>query len=303
MKGFQSLVRIGLAALLLAISPVRAETPLPSTDTAFLANPAIWTVHGHGGSLAYVFGSIHLVPANLDWHSDPVMHAMQRADSFVFEVQLNDATEHAVAAYIQDHGTLAPGMSLREMLSPQAKLDYDAALAQTGLRLQDIDSMRPWMASITLDMTDMMRRNYQPGGVDKQIFSWAARTGKRLLAFENVDDQLKMLAPSGPKLEMEGFELELHDLKNASKTVGPLVDAWAHGDVATIERITLQEMKNYPHVQKAIFTDRNQMWVNKIGKLLSVPRTYFICVGAAHLVGPNGVPALLRKAGYQVDGP
>jgi uncharacterized protein YbaP (TraB family) len=309
MKGTRGFWQRVLAALVIGLAPwsAVAETGTllaPQEEAKIMASPALWTVHGQGGSVAYLFGSIHLVPQQMDWRSPPVVQAMQRSDTFVFEVPLNDQTEHAVAAYIKDNGTLAPGMSLREMLSPQAKIDYDAALEQTGLRLEDVDTMRPWLASITFDVTDMMRRNYDPGGVDKQIFAWALRQGKNTDAFETVADQLAILAPGGPKLEMEGFELELKDLKHASNIVGPLVDAWAHGDVATIDRISNDEMKKYPHVQKAVFTDRNARWAKSIQTMLrQKPRTYFIVVGAAHLAGSGGVPALLRKAGFTVDGP
>jgi uncharacterized protein YbaP (TraB family) len=37
--------------------------------------------------------------------------------------------------------------------------------------------------------------------------------------------------------------------------------------------------------------------------MLAEPHTYFITVGAGHLLGPKGVPALLRAKGYRVEGP
>ena len=37
--------------------------------------------------------------------------------------------------------------------------------------------------------------------------------------------------------------------------------------------------------------------------MLDEPHTFFITVGAAHLVGKTGVPNLLRAAGYKVEGP
>ncbi len=292
------------AAILVAFLSAAASADPDLSTARIAANPAIWTVHGRGGSMAYLFGSIHLIPKQMDWRSPTVARAMQRSDTFVFEVMLNDATAHAVAAYIRDKGTLAPGMSLRAMLSVEAQADFDAALVQTNLRLEDVDSMRPWLASITLDVADMVRRDYDPGGVDKQIFSWSVRENKNIQALETVQQQLEILAPSGPKVEMEAFELELRDLKNASNTVGPLIDAWAQGDMSTVDHITRAEMNKYPHVQKAVFIDRNAAWVKQIRTFLSQKqRTFFIVVGAAHLAGRNGVPALLRKAGYQVDGP
>jgi uncharacterized protein YbaP (TraB family) len=288
----------------LAGVPARAEAPALPAMGHVAASPALWTVHGRGGSMAYLFGSIHLVPKQLDWRSASIARAMQRSDTFVFEVMLNDATSHAVAAYMQEQGTLPPGMSLRAMLSPQAKSDFDAALVLTKLRLEDVDQLRPWLASITFDMADMIQRNYEPGGVDKQIFSWAVREGKNVEAFATVEQQLEFLAPAETRLEMEGFEVELKDLKNASNNLGPMVQAWARGDVDTVERISTAEMSKYPSVEKAVFIDRNESWVRQIRGMLSrKPRIFFIVVGAAHLAGRNGVPALLRKAGYQVDGP
>ena len=37
--------------------------------------------------------------------------------------------------------------------------------------------------------------------------------------------------------------------------------------------------------------------------ILDQPKTYFITVGAAHLAGPDGVPALLRAKGFKIEGP
>lgn len=299
------LSKFPLLAFLAGLLPVLAcASALDVSSTHRTATPALWTVHGRGGSMAYLFGSIHLVPNQLDWRSPQIAQAMQRSDTFVFEVMLNDATAHAVAAFMRERGTLPPGMSLRAMLKPEARSDLDAALTLTNLRLEDVDNLRPWLASITLDVADMTRRNFDPGGVDKQIFSWAVREGKNIDSLASVDQQLDMIAPPQTALEMESFELELRDLQNASRNLTPLVDAWARGDVATVERISLAELRKYPSVQKSMFADRNLDWTRQIRGLLSrKQRTFFIVVGTAHLVGRDGVPALLRRSGYTVDGP
>ena len=58
-----------------------------------------------------------------------------------------------------------------------------------------------------------------------------------------------------------------------------------------------------PEMKKALLTDRNQNWVGQIEKMLTEKKVFFITVGAGHLAGPDGVPALLREAGYRVEGP
>jgi uncharacterized protein YbaP (TraB family) len=52
-----------------------------------------------------------------------------------------------------------------------------------------------------------------------------------------------------------------------------------------------------------LLDDRNQAWVVQIEKMLDEDATFLVTVGAGHLVGPTGVPALLRADGYTVEGP
>ena len=58
-----------------------------------------------------------------------------------------------------------------------------------------------------------------------------------------------------------------------------------------------------PETKKILLENRNKAWIPKLIAMLNERHTYFITVGAAHLVGPMGVPNLLRAAGYKVDGP
>ena len=63
------------------------------------------------------------------------------------------------------------------------------------------------------------------------------------------------------------------------------------------------ELADQPDVKKALLTDRNRRWALQIQTMLREKRIFFITVGAGHLAGADGVPALLRAAGYKVDGP
>ena len=80
-------------------------------------------------------------------------------------------------------------------------------------------------------------------------------------------------------------------------------DAWSRGDTAAIDAQMNAGLNDYPEARKALLDDRNQRWLLQIETMLQEKRSFFITVGAGHLAGPAGVPALLRKAGYRVDGP
>ena len=59
----------------------------------------------------------------------------------------------------------------------------------------------------------------------------------------------------------------------------------------------------HPEARATFFTDRNRNWVKQIDAMLRERKTFFITVGAGHLVGKDGIPAMLRADGYKVDGP
>ncbi|MEI9930813.1 MAG: TraB/GumN family protein [Rhizomicrobium sp.] len=140
-------------------------------------------------------------------------------------------------------------------------------------------------------------------GVDVQIQADAG--GRPVIGLETIDQQMALLAPSDPKVELQAFEASLKTSSAASmdKEMGPLLDAWMHGRVDQLASLTKKDFQQYPDAQKALFDDRNAAWVKKIAALLDEPKIYFITVGAGHLAGPHGVPALLRAEGFRVEGP
>jgi uncharacterized protein YbaP (TraB family) len=182
--------------------------------------------------------------------------------------------------------------------------DYDAALAASGLPSTAVDRMRPWLAGLQIMFAQIAKQNFSvDNGVDRQLAAEAVQAGKPIRYLETIEEQFALLAPDDRTLEMEEFEAGLKDLRDVIATVQPLVDAWSKGDVRALDEMINGELDNFPAARKALLDDRNQAWLPKIRAMLGEKRTYFIAVGAGHLTGPKGLPALLRQAGYRVDGP
>jgi hypothetical protein len=290
-----------LGLLVTLVLPALAQQSVTLADIE--AHPALWTVHGKAGT-AYLLGSIHLLPPNVAWHTPQIDAAMNAADTFAFEIPLDDSTQAATNAFIAAHGTLPRGTTLTSLLAPAALKNYRAALAETHVAPQSLDDKRPWLASLVLQVALMMREHYSPdGGIDRQIAAFANGRGKPLRYFETVDQQLALFAPPDRDLEVKEFALDLKSFRDEKVTAGALVDAWANGDVRTIDRLMNSDLAKVPGAKKALLDDRNKAWVAQIEKWLAEPHTYFVTVGAAHLTGRDGVPALLRAKGYRVDGP
>ena len=189
------------------------------------------------------------------------------------------------------------GNSLRASLPAKHQPAFDAAIAASGLPSSVVDRERPWLAGLQMMVATMARLKFDTAnGVDRNLAAQAAAAGKELRYLETIDDQFAVLVPDDPELEMQEFQSVLKDLDNLGAEVGPLVQAWSKGDQALLDKLILR-------VETENGWDRNARWVPQIEAMLKERHVFLVTVGAGHLAGAGGVPALLRKAGYTVAGP
>jgi hypothetical protein len=182
--------------------------------------------------------------------------------------------------------------------------DYNYALAKSHVAPEVLEDKQPWVAALILQVGIMMQEHYDPGaGIDKQVFAYASGHARNVRYFETVAQQLALLAPADDALAMKEFGVTLHEIRTEPDTIGPLIDAWSRADEDAINRLMNSDLAQDPAAHAALLDNRNKAWIGKIETMLGEKHTFFVTVGAAHLAGPGGVPALLRAKGYTVDGP
>ena len=267
------------------------------------AHPALWHVQGPKGE-AYLFGSIHLLPKTITWRTKAVNDAIRRADVFVFEVSTDAQSQQEIRTLIADKGRLPPGQSLRAMLPPASQTDFDAALTKAKMSVDQVDHERPWLVSLQLLIAEGTAKHYSAdAGVDNAVMAIAAHNHKPSRYFETIGQQFALLSGGSDKLQLSEFESDLKDFGKSDDDLTPMVEAWSKGKETKLAGLMNEDLADDPDMKKALLTDRNQNWVGQIAKMLTEKKVFFITVGAGHLAGPEGVPALLRAAGYKVDGP
>jgi len=287
---------LALLVALLALGPASAA-PIVH------AHPALWHVQGPKGE-AYLFGSIHLMPRNISWHTKKLNAAIRRSDVFVFEVSTDDQAQAAIRQMIATEGMLPPGQSLRSMLPPQSQPEFDSALAKAHLSIEIVDHERPWLVSLQLLVAEASAKQYSAdAGVDQAVMAIAAGRHKLSRYFETIEQQFSLLAGSSEKLQLSEFESDLKDFGQSDDDLTPLVDAWSRGQEGKLAGLMNSDLADDPEMKKALLTDRNKNWVTQIEAMLKEKKVFFITVGAGHLAGADGIPAMLRAAGYKVEGP
>ena len=299
MQFFRLIGSLALAAFIATAPAAAAEAP-PVIAT-IKAHPALWTVHS-AKATAYLFGSVHLLPPNIDWHSPDVDAALKASDVFVFEAPMGAEGQAQTEAFVRANGMLPANEALPSLLDARARKDYREALAAAHADPATLVHMRPWLAAIVMETSALQASRYsRAGGVDLQLWDYANAQHRKIDTFETIAEQLALLMPKDQKLEKEEFEAELKEVKTSSGEIGALVDAWCDGRIAEVARLMNKGLSTTPGAMKLLIDDRNVRWAKRLDAMLAEPHTYFVTVGAGHLGGPHGLPALLKARGYKIE--
>jgi uncharacterized protein YbaP (TraB family) len=266
-------------------------------------HPAFWVVHGKSSGTAYILSSVHALPPGIDWHRPDVDAAIRASDAFIFEVPNGTAEENDATRFIVDRGLLPRGQTLRSLLAPAAQKDYDQACTLAGLAAECLSDERPWLAAVVLTVSYMNQRNViEANAPDEELLRRAVKYGKEIRYFDTGREQLEILAQFDTTMGINGFSNMLGDFSKQPAREDALVDAWRRGDTGALASMVDAAFAADPSGREAVDA-HSRMWADRLESLLSEGRTYFVTVGVAHLIGPKGVPALLRADGYPVDGP
>lgn len=296
------------AAIAFTTGSALAEAPAPAPTTTpemKVATPAIWTIEKPNGGTITLFGSVHLLPPNLEWRTPAFTEAFAKADVVTFEMPLDEATSPEFVAYVQQNAMNPPGVTLTSLLTAEEKAKVEAAAAVVGAPFAMLDPFRPWMAAIQLSVGFVMKEGFDPNsGIDKKVEAEAKAAGKTLDSFETGKDQIDIFISLPPEQEKAFLVIGAAEMTDNPKMLTELLDSWAAGDTAKIDEIMNSGIEGMPELGKKLLEDRNTKWVEKIASTyMADSKNYLVVVGAGHLAGDKGVPAMLRARGITVSGP
>lgn len=280
-----------------APAPVVAEARV--VPQAEGAGPALWVVRD-ADSTIYLFGTVHVLRPTTAWGSARVDAAFDSADQIWFEIS-NPDDQAAILPLIQQHG-VSPDRPLSSLLTAEEMTALNAAAAAAGMPAGQIDVLRPWFAGLALSMAPLIKAGYDPqSGVELVLKARAEASGQPIQGLETIDKQIGILAGMPEADQLAFLRSLLESYEDATVELDRMVDAWASGDVASLEEIAIDEMRTEtPELYEALLVRRNADWANQIQTMLEGSGTIFIAVGAAHLAGDNSVQEILEDRGLTV---
>src|SRR3954464_3715377 len=260
-----------------------------------------WKATGKSGTI-YLVGSIHVMSASFYPLNPALDAAFKDADLLVEEVDLAQMTDPMAQMAMLTRGMLPSGQSLDKVLSPATLALVNKTTADMGGAAGPLMRFKPWMLAIALQGMELAKAGFDPAlGLDQHFYEQAKEGGKTVQGLETVDYQISRF----DQLTLEQQDRMLAEtpkqLATEPRTVGKLGDEGKSGDVAALERIALADVKSDPAMYQRLLVERNKNWMPQIEALFARRGRALVVVGAAHLIGPDGLIAMLRAKGYTVE--
>ena len=168
-----------------------------------------------------------------------------------------------------------------------------------------LEPLRPWLAALRLSFAFALAHGQlSEAGVEAVLLPEAQAHGLRISYLETPEQQIRTLAELPESDQLRFLRASLRQIEEDDGAFDLIDRAWANGDVEALDReLRVQLSEAGPGPYAAIITRRNEAWADEIARRLEGSGRIFYAVGAAHLVGDHGVPALLRQRGIDVEGP
>ncbi len=264
------------------------------------ADPAMWKVADEDSEIL-LFGSVHVLREDTQWRTDALEAAIAAADEVYYETPMTAEAQAASQQIIPQYGLNPPGQTLSSMLTEEQNAQLARVAAQFGFPAQNLEPLRPWLAGVSIAMLGVQQAGYNPmAGVEMTLA--AVTEDERERYFETFEDQFGFFAGLSPEVELHFLTSSLDQIENDPDMLDRMVAAWAAGDIESLNTIFHDGMLEAgPEVYDVLLVQRNQHWVDEIQTMLDGSGNTLIVVGAGHLVGPDGVPALLEAEGISVE--
>ncbi len=280
------MLRKGLWCLLLAL-----PWPVLAADSPFL-----WSLRV-GGVTHYLQGSVHLLPEAAHPLPAPLEAAYTAAEALVFESDLDALSAPALQSQMRQAALAGTG-GLAAELPPALYARVRARAQAERLPVDLCDPFKAWFCALTLEVGSYQEAGFSAElGLDPYYHRRAKADGKTIAWLEPTAQHLALFSELTPALAQQLLQQVLDGMADEQQLPAAMYAAWRDNDRASIERLLQEMQRDYPQIYRRVVADRNHAWVPQLLARFRSGHPQLVVVGAAHLIGPDGLLTLLRAQG------
>jgi hypothetical protein len=298
-------------AVVLAVigSVVLAQAPLEAQGLGALARQnhtrgLLWKVEsatpGPDAAVLYLAGSIHALGRTAYPLAPSFDQAFEASTTLVEEIDLLETPDEVAGAALLAKAQLKPGRTLEQSLSPPTYQRLTAFTSAARIPLAKLSELKPWAVAVMLSSLVAVQIGLDPAlGLDRHFLERARARQLTVVGLETMDQQLDFFDKLPQATQDQMLAEALTSPEKRAQHLSEMVTTWRKGEADALGTMVEHDFADAPAAFASLIVQRNRNWMPTIDKCLAGMRC-FVVVGAAHLVGPDGLVAMLRVKGYRV---
>jgi uncharacterized protein YbaP (TraB family) len=262
----------------------------------------MWKATSPSHRVVYLVGSVHVLTADY-YPLDPAFEeAFKSSDVLVEELDMREMLGASSQMEMLSRGMLPAGQTIDKVVSADTMAAVTKKFSDLGMPLEPMKQFKPWLMSLILQGFEWQKSGFDADlGLDKHFYDQAIGSGKQVQGLETLAFQLSRFDEMSMDAQDRLLSETINELDTTKASFTRMADAWKAGDVPAIEQLVLKDLKDEPQMYDRLLIQRNRMWLPKIEALFSRPKPAFVVVGAAHLVGSDGLLQMLQDKGYTIE--
>ncbi|MPZ75416.1 MAG: hypothetical protein GEU77_02735 [Deltaproteobacteria bacterium] len=261
----------------------------------------LWKVHSEPHNL-YILGSIHVLKKENYPLKKSIEETFDSTNKLVLEIDLRRAKPELVEQLAIRKGMNTDGTTLHQKVSKETYEMLAKRTKELGFDVAMLKPFKPWVVAMTMVAMKLQKLGFDPNlGVDRYLAERAKRADKPTVGLETAEFQIGLFDQLSARDQERLLRQSMSDMDHLEENVDEIVQSWKTGDIDGVEKLLLAGMRDYPEIHQKVIDERNRRWVPQIENFLSGGEKALVVVGAAHLVGKNGVIELLKGRGHRVE--
>ena len=257
------------------------------------AQSILWEISGKNlDKPSYLYGTIHVQDKRVFAFDSTVYAKLDACDAYAMELLMDEINQKDVidAMLMKKH-------TLKDLCTPEEYRILDSIVKEkTGQGIFVFNKMKPFFLSAQLMQVDL--KQDMPLALDLYFLDYSRKNNKICLGIEEFRDQINAIDALSLNDQMDMLIEGLTDTTSvlSDDMFEGLINAYIEQDIENLFELAI-DTSMPPEFNEAFLVKRNKKMARRIAKF-SKTQTTFNAIGAAHLPGPDGVIALLRKKGY-----
>jgi len=298
--------RLRIPCFVLAVLVAFIPTSGFAQSTAYKPGAPVfmWKVSSKTNS-AFLLGSVHLGDKSLYPLPSVIEDAFAVSSVLIVEVDTTKVDREQMKQIMLSLGNYPEGDGLFKHISPETRAKLETFLGGYDIPVEAFAQYRPWMVGLTVTMLPLMKAGLNPGdGVDMYFLGRAGN--KHVEQLEDAEQQIRLLAQFPETASDSNLSRCITQAASTNERYASIASLWSQGAADKLDKLmeswSVDEGKEEKAFSHRIREERNPPMTGRLEKCLqSSLEKCFMVVGAAHVVGSEGILKQLQAHGYHVE--